>query len=49
MSLEFLALQVLNGLTFSALLFLVASGFTLVFGVMRIVYLAHGALYLLGG
>jgi branched-chain amino acid transport system permease protein len=46
---EFLALQVLNGLTFAALLFLVASGFTLVFGVMRIVNLAHGALYLLGG
>jgi branched-chain amino acid transport system permease protein len=49
LSLEFLALQVLNGLTFAALLFLVASGFTLVFGVMRIVNLAHGALYLLGG
>lgn len=49
MSPEFLALQVLNGLTFAALLFLVASGFTLVFGVMRIVNLAHGALYLLGG
>lgn len=49
MSPEFLALQVLNGLTFAALLFLVASGFTLVFGVMRIVNLAHGAFYLLGG
>ncbi len=49
MSPEFLALQVLNGLTFAALLFLVASGFTLVFGLMRIVNLAHGALYLLGG
>ncbi len=49
MSPEFLALQVLNGLTFAALLFLVASGFTLVFGVMRIVNLAHGAMYLLGG
>src|SRR5665647_2592245 len=41
--------QVLNGLTFSALLFIVASGFTLIFGLMRIVNLAHGALYLLGG
>lgn len=41
--------QTLNGLTFAALLFLVASGFTLVFGLMRIVNLAHGALYLLGG
>jgi branched-chain amino acid transport system permease protein len=47
--LEFLVLQGLNGLTFAALLFLVASGFTLVFGVMRIVNLAHGAFYLLGG
>ena len=49
MSLQFLVLQGLNGLTLAALLFLVASGFTLVFGVMRIVNLAHGALYLLGG
>lgn len=49
MSPEFLVLQTLNGLTFAALLFLVASGFTLVFGLMRIVNLAHGALYLLGG
>lgn len=43
------AFQVLNGLTFGALLFVVASGFTLVFGLMRIVNLAHGALYLVGG
>jgi branched-chain amino acid transport system permease protein len=42
-------IQVLNGLTFAALLFLVASGFTLIFGLMRIVNLAHGALYLMGG
>ncbi len=41
--------QVLNGLTFAALLFIVASGFTLIFGLLRIVNLAHGALYLLGG
>jgi branched-chain amino acid transport system permease protein len=41
--------QVLNGLTFAALLFIVASGFTLVFGLLRIVNLAHGALYLFGG
>jgi len=39
---------VLNGLTLSALYFLVASGFTLVFGLMRNVNLAHGALFLLG-
>ena len=38
----------LNGLTLAALYFLVASGFTLVFGLMRNVNLAHGSLYLLG-
>src|SRR5262249_45034493 len=42
-------LQLLNGLTFAALLFVVASGFTLIFGLLRIVNLAHGALYLIGG
>lgn len=41
--------QILNGLTLAALLFIVASGFTLVFGLLRIVNLAHGALYLFGG
>jgi branched-chain amino acid transport system permease protein len=41
-------LTVLNGVTLAALYFLVASGFTLVFGLMRNVNLAHGALYLLG-
>ncbi len=45
----FLAQQVLNGLSFGALLFLLASGLTLVFGLMRIVNMAHGAFYLLGG
>jgi branched-chain amino acid transport system permease protein len=44
-----MAFQVLNGLTFAALLFVVASGFTLIFGLLRIVNLAHGALYLFGG
>jgi branched-chain amino acid transport system permease protein len=38
----------LNGLTLAALYFMVASGFTLVFGLMRHVNLAHGSLYLLG-
>ena len=42
-------LQLFNSLTFAALLFLVASGFTLIFGLMRIVNLAHGAMYLMGG
>lgn len=38
-----------NGLTLGALYFLVASGFTLIFGLMKNVNLAHGSLYLLGG
>jgi branched-chain amino acid transport system permease protein len=42
-------LTLLNGLTLAALYFLVASGFTLVFGLMRNVNLAHGSLYLAGG
>src|SRR5919197_3087189 len=39
----------LNGLSLSALYFVVASGFTLIFGLMRVVNMAHGSLYLLGG
>ena len=46
---SFTLIQLLNSLTFAALLFLVASGFTLIFGLMRIVNLAHGAMYLMGG
>jgi branched-chain amino acid transport system permease protein len=42
------AVTLLNGLTLAALYFIVASGFTLVFGLMRNVNLAHGSLYLLG-
>lgn len=49
MNFNFFFVQVMNGLSFGALLFLLASGFTLVFGLMRIVNLAHGALYLVGG
>jgi branched-chain amino acid transport system permease protein len=41
--------QTMNGLTLAGIMFLVSSGFTLVFGVMRITNLAHGAIYLLGG
>ena len=40
---------VLNGITLGGLYFLVASGFTLIFGLMRNVNLAHGSLYLFGG
>lgn len=42
-------LTLMNGLTLAALYFLVASGFTLIFGLMRNVNLAHGSLFLLGG
>ncbi len=45
---QFLA-QTLNGLTLAGIIFLVSSGFTLVFGVMRVTNLSHGAVYLLGG
>ena len=40
--------QTLNGLFSAALLFLIAGGLTLVFGVMRIVNIAHGSFYMLG-
>jgi branched-chain amino acid transport system permease protein len=42
-------LQALNGLSMAALLFFLASGFTLTFGLTRVVNMAHGAFYLLGG
>jgi branched-chain amino acid transport system permease protein len=40
--------QTLNGLQFGVMLFLMAAGLTLVFGIMNLVNLAHGALYMLG-
>lgn len=46
---RFWIFQILNGLTTGALLFFVASGLTVVFGLMRILNLSHGALFLLGG
>ena len=39
----------LDGVTFAGLLFIVASGFALIFGLMRVVNMAHGSFYLLGG
>lgn len=42
-------ITLLNGLTAAALYFIVASGFTLIFGLMRVVNMAHGAFFLLGG
>src|SRR6201995_4162064 len=40
---------VFNGITLGGLYFLVASGFTLIFGLMRNVNLSHGSLFLFGG
>jgi branched-chain amino acid transport system permease protein len=40
--------QVLNGLQFGVMLFLMAAGLTLVFGIMNLVNLAHGSLYMVG-
>jgi branched-chain amino acid transport system permease protein len=40
--------QILNGLQFGVLLFLLAAGLTLVFGIMNFVNLAHGSLYMMG-
>jgi branched-chain amino acid transport system permease protein len=48
LSIAYLITQSLNGLFSAALLFLIASGLTLVFGVMRIVNIAHGSFYMLG-
>ena len=44
----YLITQTLNGLFSAALLFLIASGLTLAFGVMRVVNIAHGSFYMLG-
>jgi branched-chain amino acid transport system permease protein len=40
--------QALNGLQFGVMLFLMAAGLTLIFGIMNLVNLAHGALYMMG-
>ena len=46
---DFLIIQTFNGLSYGAIIFLIASGLTIIFGVMDIVNLAHAAYYLLGG
>ena len=48
MTTSLLIVQLLNGLQFGILLFLVAAGLTLVFGVMDFINLAHGVQYMLG-
>jgi branched-chain amino acid transport system permease protein len=48
MDTRFWLLQVFNGVSYGALLFLLGAGLSLIFGVMRIVNLAHGSFFLLG-
>ena len=49
MDARFWLIQTFNGISYGALLFLVGSGLSLIFGVMRIVNLSHGSYFLLGG
>ena len=44
----FLLIQVLNGVQYGLLLFLIASGLTLVFGILNVINLAHGSFYMIG-
>jgi len=46
---EFWITQAFNGISYGALLFLLAGGLSLIFGMMRIVNMTHGSYYLLGG
>ena len=46
---EFWVSQLFNGVSYGALLFLLAGGLSLIFGMMRIVNMTHGSYYLLGG
>ena len=48
MSLVLIAEQILNGLQFGIMLFLMSAGLTLIFGVMGLINLAHGSLYMTG-
>jgi len=49
MTLQILVEQFFNGLQLGMMLFLMAVGVTLVFGIMRVINLAHGSLFMLGG
>jgi len=48
MSLSFFLIQVMNGVQYGLLLFLVASGLTVIFGIMGIINLAHGSFFMIG-
>ena len=45
---DILIIQILNSIFYACILFLIAAGLSLIYGVMRIVNLAHGSLYALG-
>ena len=45
---SFLVIQCLSGLTYAMFLFLIASGLSLIFGILRVLNFAHGSLYMLG-
>ena len=49
MTLALVVEQLFNGLQFGMMLFLMAVGVTLVFGIMRVINLAHGSLFMIGG
>ena len=46
---DLVVLNILNGISYGAILFLVASGLSLIFGVMGVLNLSHGAIYMMGG
>ena len=48
MQLSTFLIQILNGVQYGMLLFLIASGLTLTFGIMGIINLAHGAFFMIG-
>ena len=48
MTIALIAEQILNGLQFGVMLFLMSAGLTLIFGVMGLINLAHGSLYMIG-
>ena len=45
----FWVIQALNGISFGMLLFMLAAGLSLIYGLMKILNLTHGSFYLLGG
>jgi branched-subunit amino acid ABC-type transport system permease component len=45
---SFLLIQCLSGLTYAMFLFLIASGLSLIFGILRVLNFAHGSFYMVG-